>query len=128
VSGHLPHVTGLHRAAESSPQFVSAGLDDRVMRDAHDRAVDAIQGDRDTSGLLQQLVQFFLKRRRRFVHESASAGRDWVPKVPSGRTLSQNRQVPLLTFCTRQQSAQKLACTRVLRPFEIGLPWIVGVA
>lgn len=73
MSGHLSHVTGLHRAAESSPQFVSAGLDDRVMRDTHDRAIDAIQGDRDTGGLPEQLIQFFLKRCRRFIHESASA-------------------------------------------------------
>jgi hypothetical protein len=43
------------------------------MRNAHDRAVDAIQGDRDTGGLLEQLVQSLLKRRRRFIHESASA-------------------------------------------------------
>jgi hypothetical protein len=72
MRGHFSHVTGLHRAAESSPQFVGAGLDYRIVRHADDRPVCAIQGHRNTGGLLKQLVQFFLKRRRRFIHESAS--------------------------------------------------------
>jgi len=73
MRGHFSHVTGLHRPAELSSQFVGAGLDHGVVRDAHDSAVCTIQGHRDSGGLLKQLIQLFLKRRRRFVHESASA-------------------------------------------------------
>jgi hypothetical protein len=87
MRGHFSHVTGLHRPAELSPQLVGAGLDHRVVRDAHDRAVGTIQGHRDSGGLLKQLLQLLLKRRRRFVHESASA---W------GMTGFLNRQVDAL--------------------------------
>jgi hypothetical protein len=73
MRGHLSHVTGLHRTAELSPQFVGAGFDHRVVRDADDCTVCAIQGHRNPGGLLKQLIQLFLKCRRRFIHESASA-------------------------------------------------------
>jgi hypothetical protein len=73
MRGHFSHVAGLHRAAELSPQLVGAGFDHRVMRDANNRTVCAIQGHRDPSRLLKQLIQLFLKRCRRFIHESASA-------------------------------------------------------
>jgi hypothetical protein len=71
MRGHFPHVTGLHGATELSPQFVGTGLDHRVVRDADDRPVGTIQGHRDPGGLLKQLIQLFLKRRRRSIHESA---------------------------------------------------------
>jgi hypothetical protein len=73
MRGHFSQVTGLHRAAELPPQFVGAGFDHRVVRDANERTVCAIQGHRDPGGLLKQLIQLLLKRRRRFIHESASA-------------------------------------------------------
>jgi hypothetical protein len=80
MRGHFPHVTGLHRTAELSPQLVGAGFDHRVVRDANDRPIGAIQGHRNPGGLLKQLIQLFLKRRRRFIHESASA---WgIPGFP----------------------------------------------
>ena len=72
MRSHLVHVSRLHRATELSAQFVSTGFDHRVMWDADDRSICAIQGHRDTSGLLKQLTELFLKRRHRFVHESAS--------------------------------------------------------
>jgi hypothetical protein len=87
MRGHFSHVTGLHRPAELSPQFVGAGFDHRVVRNANDRTVCAIQGHRNPGGLLKQLIQLFLKRRRRFVHESASV---------SGMTAFPNRQVAAL--------------------------------
>jgi hypothetical protein len=87
MRGHLSHVIGLHRTAELSPQFVGTGFDHGVVRDADDRAVGAIQGHRNSGGLLKQLIQRFLKRRRRFIHESASA---W------GMTGFLNRQVAAL--------------------------------
>jgi hypothetical protein len=80
-------VTGLHGAAELSPEFMGTGFDHRVVRDADNRTVCAIQGHRDPGGLLKQLIQLFLKRRRRSIHESASA---W------GRTGFLNRQVAAL--------------------------------
>lgn len=73
MRGHFSHVTGLHRPAELSPQLVGAGLDHGVVRDAHDGTVGTIQGHRDSGGLPKPLLQLFLKRRRRFVHESASS-------------------------------------------------------
>jgi hypothetical protein len=73
VRSHFSHVSGLHRATEPSPQLVGTGFDHRVVRDANDRAVCAIQGHRNPGGLLKQLIQLFLKRRCRFIHESASA-------------------------------------------------------
>jgi hypothetical protein len=95
------HVSGLHRTAQLSPQLMGAGFDHGVMRDADDRPVGPIQGHRHSGSLSKQLIQTFLKRRCRSVHESASVwGQEWGPKVPSGRTLPRNRQVPLLTFCT----------------------------
>ena len=72
MRGQFSHVTGLRGPAESSPQFVGAGLDRRVVRDANDRPLCAIQGHRNPGGLLKQLIQLFLKRRDRFIHESAS--------------------------------------------------------
>ena len=87
MRGHFPHVSGLHRTAELSAQFVGAGFDHRVMRDADDLAVCAIQGHRNPGGLLKQLIQLFLKRRRRFIHDSASA---------RGLTKFLNRQVDAL--------------------------------
>jgi hypothetical protein len=57
------------------------------MRDADDRTVGAIQGHRNPRGLLKQLIQLFLKHRRRFIHESAS---DW------GMAGFLNRQVAAL--------------------------------
>ena len=87
MRGHLPHVTGLHRTAELSSQFMGAGFDHRVVRNANDRTVCAIQGHRDPGGLPQQLIQPFLKRCHRFIHESASA---W------GMIGSLNRQVAAL--------------------------------
>lgn len=53
---------------------MAAGFDHRVVRDTHDRTVGTIQGHRHPRGLVQQLIEFFLKRRRRFIHESASTG------------------------------------------------------
>lgn len=73
MSGHFSHVTGLHGAAELSPQFVGAGFDHRVVRHADDRPVCSIQGHRNPGRFLKQLIQFFLKLRRRFIHESASS-------------------------------------------------------
>lgn len=73
MPGQFSHVTGLHGTTESSSQFVGAGFDDGIVRDANDRAVGAIQGHRDPGGLLKQLIQLLLKHRRRFIHESASA-------------------------------------------------------
>ena len=87
MGGHVTHVTGLDCTAELSPQFVSAGLDHRVVRDANDRTVCTIQGHRNPGGLLEQLVQLFLERRRRFIHDSVSA---W------GLTGFLNRQVAAL--------------------------------
>lgn len=74
VRGHFPHVVGLHGAAELAAQFVSAGFDHGVVRDTHHRTVCAIQGNRDSGGLAKQLIELLLKRRRRIIHESASAG------------------------------------------------------
>jgi hypothetical protein len=74
MRGHFSHVTGLHGPAELSPQFVGAGFDHRVVRDTNNRPVCAIQGHRNPGGLLKELIQLFLKRRRRFIHEPASAG------------------------------------------------------
>lgn len=73
VRGHFPHVAGLHRTAELSSQFVGAGFDDGIVGHTDDRTVDAIQGHRDSGSFLQELVQFFLKRSCRSIHESASA-------------------------------------------------------
>jgi hypothetical protein len=87
MRGQFSHVTGLDRPAELSSQFVGAGFDHRIVRDAHDRTVGPIQGHRNLSRLLKQLVQLFLKRRRRSIHESASA---W------GMTGFLNRQVDAL--------------------------------
>jgi len=77
----------LNLAAQPPPQFVSGGLDDGIMRDANNRTVCTIQGHRDPGALLKQLLQLFLKRRHRFVHESASG---W------GRTGFLVRQVAAL--------------------------------
>jgi hypothetical protein len=73
MRGHFSHVTGLHGTAELSPQFMGAGFDHRVVRNAHDRAVGAIQGHGNSGGLLKELIQLFLKCRRRFIHDSTSA-------------------------------------------------------
>jgi hypothetical protein len=87
MRGHFSHVTGLHSTAELSPEFVGTGFDHRVVRDADNRTVCAIQGHRNPGGLLKQLIQLFLQRRRRSIHESASA---W------GMTGLLNRQVAAL--------------------------------
>ena len=72
MRGQFSHVAGLDGAAELSPHFVGAGFDDRVVRDADDGPVGAIQSHRNPSGLLKELIQFLLKRRCRFIHESTS--------------------------------------------------------
>ncbi len=118
MRGHFTHVTGLHITAELSPQFVGAGFNHGVMRDADDCAVGTIQGHRDPSRLPEQLIQFFLKSRRRFIHESASLGSSRVPKPPSGRNLPRNPHVLLLTFSTPERRAQKLTCTPARIPIN----------
>ena len=87
MSGQFSHVLGLHHAAELSPQFVGAAFDERVMGNAHDGAVGAIQGHRNLSSLLKQLVEFFLQHRRRFVHESASVRTSRDPQSPKPAAL-----------------------------------------
>jgi hypothetical protein len=87
MRSHLTHVSSLHLAAESSPQFMGSSFDDRVVRDADNRTICAIQGHRDPGSLSKQVLQLFLKRRRRFIHESAST---W------GMTGDLDRQVAAL--------------------------------
>jgi hypothetical protein len=72
MRSHLVHVSSLHRPAEFPPQFMGAVFDHRIVGDANHRAVGAIQGHRNSGGLLKQLIQLLLKRRGRFIHESAS--------------------------------------------------------
>jgi hypothetical protein len=104
---------GLHRAAELPPQLVRARFNDGVMRDTHDRTLGPIQGHRDFSSLVKQLLQFLLEFCRRFIHESTSElAIIRTPKAPSVRTLPQNQLVLLLTSSRLQWSSQKLTCTR----------------
>jgi hypothetical protein len=84
MRGQFSHVCGLDRAAELSPHFVGAGFDNRVVRDADDGPVGAVQGHRHPSGLAKELFQFLLKSRRRYIHESTS---EW------GTTGCLNRRV-----------------------------------
>jgi hypothetical protein len=72
MRGHFPHMTSLDCTAELSPQFVGAGFDHGVVRDTDDGPVGAIQGHRNAGSLLKELIQFFLKHRSRFIHESTS--------------------------------------------------------
>jgi hypothetical protein len=72
MRGHFSHMGGLDRAAELSPHLVGAGFDNRVVRDADDGPVGAIQGHRHPSHLAKELIQFLLKSRRRYIHESTS--------------------------------------------------------
>src|SRR5512135_2488698 len=82
--GDLAHLACLNLPAELLPQFVRAGLDDRVMGDSHDRAVGLIEGHGNLRRLAQELIEFFLQSSRRPIHGlTPSAPRLGPPKLHS---------------------------------------------
>lgn len=73
MRGEFSHVIGLNGTAELSTEFMGTRFDHRIVRNADDRAIGTIQGDRDAGRLLKQSIQRFLKCRRQSIHESASS-------------------------------------------------------
>jgi hypothetical protein len=70
VRGEVAHLTGLDPAAELLPEFMRAGLDHRVMRDAYDGALRVVQGHGDFRGFAQELIELLLECSRRPIHGS----------------------------------------------------------
>jgi hypothetical protein len=68
MRGDRAHLAGLNLATELLPQFVSPGLDHRVMRDSHDRSLGPVEGHGDLRRLPQELIEFFLQSGRRPIH------------------------------------------------------------
>src|SRR5579875_627437 len=68
AGGEIAHVLGLDLPAELLAQFVGSRLDDRVMMDPDDGALDAIERHRNFRGLAQELVEFSLEIGRRPIH------------------------------------------------------------
>jgi pyocin large subunit-like protein len=71
VNGEIAHMLCLNPATELSAQFVGSGLNGRVVGDSHDRTIGAIEDHGDLGGLAKQLIEFFLERARRSIHESS---------------------------------------------------------
>jgi hypothetical protein len=68
LRGNFTHLTCLDLSAELLSQFVGAGLEHGVMRDADDRPFRPVQGDRDFGGFAQQLIEFLLQNHGLPIH------------------------------------------------------------
>jgi hypothetical protein len=83
VRGEVAHLAGLDPPAELLPEFMRAGLDHRVMRDADDGALRVVQGYGDLRGFAQELIELFLECGRRPIHGSTpSMPESDPPKFP----------------------------------------------
>jgi hypothetical protein len=69
LSGRLSHLPPLDLARQLPTQLMRPRLDDRVVRDADDRAIIARQRDLDLRRLTQQPLQLFSQRHPSIVHD-----------------------------------------------------------
>jgi hypothetical protein len=83
VRREVAHLAGLNPPAELLPEFMRAGLDHRVMREADEGALRVVQCHGDFRGLAQELIELFPERRRHPIHGSTlSMPRSDPPEYP----------------------------------------------